>query len=232
LVIFDNKAVAPEMAGDVALRFHGVRATETRDAIDQFGAVRLVQPNSVTSSSWDPEQLFAHAAEQVSNIDAGELPILAIHNGSGERRHADGSAARLHSELVLQGFELDSKQFEGAGAVRQLAAGHAFQLTQHQRYPDGEDRFTVLWVSHEARNNFDPALAKAGTKMHEVGTYRNSFGCVRDAVAIVPSAIAARRPVTMGSQTALVVGLPESRRRRQPRRHRPQHRSARQRARQ
>jgi type VI secretion system secreted protein VgrG len=121
LVIFDSKAVAPGMAGDVALRFHGVRATETRDAIDQFGAVRRVRPNSVTSSSWDPQQLFAHAAEQVSNIDAGELPAGDARRG-GERRHADGAAARIHSELVLQAFELDNKQFAGAGAVRQMAA--------------------------------------------------------------------------------------------------------------
>jgi type VI secretion system secreted protein VgrG len=205
-----RKAVVPEMAGDVALRFHGVRATETRDAIDQFGAVRRVRPNSVTSSSWDPGQLFAHAAEQVSSIGAGELPVLEMHDGSGERRHADGTAARLHSGLVLQAFELDNKQFAGAGAVRQMAAGHAFQLTQHERYPAGEDRFTVLWVSHEARNNFDPALAKAGSKSLEDGIYRNSFGCVREAVAIVPGAITARGPVTLGSQTALVVGLPET----------------------
>jgi type VI secretion system secreted protein VgrG len=210
LVIFDSKGVAPDMAGDVALRFHGVRATDTRDAIDQFGAVRRVRPNSVTSSSWDPEHLIAHAGEQVSNIDGGELPRLAIHDGSGERRHVNSAAARAHSELVLQAFELDNKQFAGAGAVRQMAAGHAFQLTQHERYPIGEDRFTVLWVSHEARNNFDPALAKARKQSLEGGTYRNSFGCVRESVALVASAILARQPVTMGSQTALVVGLPES----------------------
>jgi type VI secretion system secreted protein VgrG len=210
LVIFDSKAIAPEMPGEAYLRFHGVRATETRDAIDQFGAVRRVRPNAVTSGSWHPEQLFAHAAEQVSGIDAGELPILAMHDGSGERRHSDGGAARLHSELVLQAFELDNKQFAGTGAVRQMAPGHAFRLTQHERYPAGEDRFTVLWVSHEARNNFDPALAKSGPQSLEGGTYRNSFCCLREAVAIVPGAVVAPRAVTMGSQTALVVGLPES----------------------
>ncbi|MDB5755611.1 MAG: type secretion system tip protein VgrG [Massilia sp.] len=208
LVIFDSKAVAPEMPGDTALRFHGVRATETSDAIDQFGAVRQVSPNSVTNSSWHPEHLFAHAGEQVSSIDAGELPVLEIHDGSGERRHADADAARRHSELMLQASELDNKQFTGAGAVRQMAAGHLFQMTQHELYPAGEDRFTVLWVDHEARNNFDPALAKGGTRALEGGTYRNSFGCVREMVALVP--VFARRPITTGSQTALVVGLPES----------------------
>jgi type VI secretion system secreted protein VgrG len=211
LVIFDSKVAAPAMPGDAALRFHGVRAADSTDAIDQFAALRQIRPNAVSSSSWHPEQLFAPAAERTSSVDAGELPALAVYDGSGERRHADGDAARLHSELVLQAFELDNKQFAGAGAVRQMAAGHAFQLTQHAHYGDGEDRFTVLWVSHEARNNVDPSLARAAPGQLDGGTYRNSFGCVRDAVAIVPVAITARSGVqAMGSQTALVVGLPAS----------------------
>jgi type VI secretion system secreted protein VgrG len=205
LIIFGSKAVAPDMPGETKLRFHGVRATDTQDAIDQFGALRRVQPNAVASSSWDPGQLVAHAAERTSCLDAGELPVLAVYNGSGERRHADGDAARTHSELVLLSHELGIKHFAGAGAVRQLAAGHAFQLTQHERY--GDDRFTVLWVEHEARNNFDPALARATQHQLANGTYRNSFGCVRDSVAIVPGEIRSRK-TAMGSQTALVVGLP------------------------
>jgi type VI secretion system secreted protein VgrG len=36
--------------------------------------------------------------------------------------------------------------------VRRLAAGHAFALTQHDRYPDGESVFNALWVEHEARS--------------------------------------------------------------------------------
>ncbi|HEU4375667.1 MAG TPA: type VI secretion system tip protein TssI/VgrG, partial [Telluria sp.] len=206
VIIFDSKAAAPDMPGDASLRFHGVRATDTHDAIDQFAAVRRIQPNAVTSSSWHPEQLFAPGAERASILDAGELPSLSVHDGSGERRHADGAAARLHSELVLQAFEMENKQFAGAGAVRALAPGHAFDLTQHDRF--GDERYTVLWVVHEARNNFEPALASAGAKRLENGTYRNSFGCVRDSVAIVPAALAMRNSVAMGSQTALVVGLP------------------------
>jgi type VI secretion system secreted protein VgrG len=205
-VIFDSKAVVPDVPGDTDLRFHGVRATDTQDAIDQFAAVRRIAPNSVTSSSWHPHELIAPAAERMSSLDAGELPVLAMHDGSGERRHADGMAAQAHSELVLRSHELDNKQFEGAGAVRQMAAGHAFQLTQHERY--GDERYTVLWVVHEARNNFDPALARATQHQLENGIYRNSFGCVREAAAIVPAAIRARSSIAMGSQTALVVGLP------------------------
>ncbi|MET0856081.1 MAG: type VI secretion system Vgr family protein [Telluria sp.] len=205
-VIFDSKAVVPDVPGDTDLRFHGVRATDTQDAIDQFAAVRRIAPNSVASSSWHPDELIAHAAERASGLDPGELPVLAMHDGSGERRYANGMAAQAHSAMVLQSHELDNKQFEGAGAVRQMAAGHAFQLTQHERY--GHERYTVMWVVHEARNNFDPALARASQHELQNGIYRNSFGCVREAAAIIPAAIRARSNIAMGSQTALVVGLP------------------------
>jgi type VI secretion system secreted protein VgrG len=206
LVIFDGRAQAPSMPGDDALRFHGVRAADTSDAIDQFAGVRRIGENAVTSSSWHPEQLFAPGFDLASTVDAGALPTLAVYDGSGERRHADGNSARLHSELVLRAFELDYKQFAGAGAVRQLAAGHAFELTRHDSYGAGENRFTVLWVSHEARNNFG-----SGHGRLDGGTYRNRFGCARARVPIVPAAITTG-PMTpaMGSQTALVVGLPAS----------------------
>ncbi|MET0323285.1 MAG: type VI secretion system Vgr family protein [Duganella sp.] len=228
VVFFDSKAVAPDTLGGSALRFHGVRATDTDDAIDEFNAQRRVQANAVTISSWDPGQLVAPSAEQSTSLDIGELPSLSIYDGSAERRHADNSAADPHSRLMLQALELDNKLFEGQGAVRRLAAGHGFTLTQHEHYLEGDNAFTVLWVEHEARNNISPAMdgigkllgaAKAGLatlaqfagSALENGTYRNRFACVRNTVAIVPRASAARfAGSALGPQTALVVGLPDA----------------------
>ncbi|MEG1115766.1 MAG: phage late control D family protein, partial [Janthinobacterium sp.] len=76
LVIFDSKAVAPATPGVAGLRFHGVRASDTDDAIDSFSARRQVRPNAVGISSWDPHQLAAPAAEHSSSLEAGELPSL------------------------------------------------------------------------------------------------------------------------------------------------------------
>ncbi len=208
LVIFDSKAKAPVTPGGDTIRFHGVRATDTDDAIDEFRARRQVQANAVTISSWDPFQLVAPSAEQASALDAGELPALAIYDGSGERIASDSDVADPHSELMLQALELENKAFVGAGAVRRLAAGHAFTLTQHERYPSGT--FTVLSVDHEARNNFQSQIATTNTGL-EGGTYRNTFVCVRDAVAIVPHTMAAPHASTaLGPQTAIVVGLDNS----------------------
>lgn len=229
VVFFDSRAAVPATHGVADLRFHGVRATGTDDAIDAFAAKRRVQANAVTISSWDPAQLVAPGAEQTTSLDIGELPALPIHDGSGERRHADRDGADAHSLLMLQALELDNKLFEGEGSVRRMAAGFGFRLTQHDNYGAGADGFTALWVEHEARNNFEPAVGNALDKLlgHakagiatlaryvrddiEAGTYRNRFACVRDSVAIVPRASSMRVDATaLGPQTALVVGLPDA----------------------
>lgn len=211
LIIFDSRAAAPAMPGGDTLRFHGVRAPDRDDAIDAFHACRQVQGNAVSISSWDPAQLRAPSAEEQSMLAAGDLPALAIYDGSGERIASDRGAAEPHSLLMLQALELNNKVFEGAGAVRRLAAGHAFHLTQHDVYPQGDNAFKVLWVRHVARNNFNTGVAGALQPAIENGTYRNTFACVRDAVAIVPPTTALAHPCTAaGPQSAIVVGLAES----------------------
>lgn len=210
LLIFDGRALAPATPGGSTIRFHGVRATEQDDSIDVFSARRRIAANGVSISSWDPAQLMAPGAEQQSHLDAGELPTLVVYDGSGERIAADGDAADRHSRLMLQALELDNKRFEGAGSVRRLAAGHAFTLTQHERYPQGENAFVVLWVRHEGRNNLQ-AAGIAGAAKAEGDIYHNTFACVRDTVAIVPEKIVAPQACTApGPQTGLVVGLPDA----------------------
>ena len=46
LVIFDSAAPAPATMGGDTIRFHGVRATDTDDAIDHFAARRQVRANA------------------------------------------------------------------------------------------------------------------------------------------------------------------------------------------
>lgn len=209
LVIFDSQAVLPATPGVSALRFHGMRAADGDDAIDQFRAKRQASVNAVTISSWDPAQLLAPGAEQASSLDSGELPAMTVYDGSGERIASDGAEA--HSGLMLRALEMENKLFEGEGSVRRLAAGCGFALTQHDRYPDGENAFKVLWVEHAARNNIGAQIARQEADGIEPGTYRNRFGCVREAVPIVPQASALPHAHTaLGPQTAMVVGVPSA----------------------
>jgi type VI secretion system secreted protein VgrG len=211
LVIFDAAANVPATPGGAVLRFHGVRATEVDDAIDSWHARRSAGANAVALSSWDPAELVAPAAQQASRLDAGDLPPMQVYDGSGERIASGpatpGGAAADHGQLMLQALERDHKTFMGAGAVRRLAAGHGFTLTQHAHFPHGENAFTVLWVTHAARNNLRTGIKESSARAGD--TYRNQFACVRDSVALVPPATAAAHPCTaFGTQVALVVGLP------------------------
>jgi len=211
LIVFDSRSVAPPIPNGEVLRFHGVRATELDDAIDGFRACRRVQANSVAISSWDPAQLLAPGCEQSSHLDAGELPFLQLFDGSGERIATERGAADGHSELMLQALELENKVFKGTGAVRRLAAGYAFYLSQHDRYPEGANAFKVLSVWHEARNNFQTGIAGAASASVENGSYRNVFTCVRDVVPLVPVEMTAPQRITApGPQCALVVGLADA----------------------
>ena len=137
IVFFDSQAALPATPGGDTLRFHGLRASDTDDAIDRFAAQRRVAANAVSISSWDPAQLMAPAAKQLISPDIGEMPSLSIYDGSAERRHDSKAFADVHSRVMLQALELDSKQFDGAGAVCHLAAGYGFTLTQHDAYVDG-----------------------------------------------------------------------------------------------
>ena len=233
LVIFDSQTEIPAMPGDTELRFHGIRATETTDSIREFSATRQVQANGIGLSSWDHAQVSAPASETASDLAHGELPTLEVYDGSRERQHADSTAADQLGQLRLQALELGNKTFSGAASIRQLAAGHAFSLTQHEHYPDGENTFTVLSVTHQATNNLQGGMAQLRNAAHmlpgstasasapesstfpsrplERGTYRNRFTCVRRSVALVPPATAKRlAPAALGSQIALVVGLKDA----------------------
>ncbi|MCI1007397.1 type VI secretion system tip protein VgrG [Herbaspirillum sp. C7C8] len=233
LVIFDREAKAPDLpGGDTRIRFHRVAATEASDAITDFGAVRSVRSNAVALASWHPEKISSPSAEESSSLDAGELPALPVYDGTGQQDFADQQAAATHARLMLQALEMQNKRFEGTGAARQLGAGMQFALSQHERYPDGENRFKLLSVSHGARNNFDsniarildqvlpaslgnlfgktPASDSASEDDLKTGTYRNRFVALRDVVPIVPIAITQRlKPTARGPQTALVTGLPD-----------------------
>jgi type VI secretion system secreted protein VgrG len=218
-----TQSTLPAQAGGYDIvRFHRNAATEAQDAIDTFGAQRSVQPNAVAHTSWHPEQLHGPAHEVSSGLDAGKLPVLQVFDGSGERRFATAAQADAHTQRVLGALELGNKAFSGRGAVRQMAAGHNFALSQHEHYPEGSNAFKVLSVQHAAVNNLNtnvpasplqsqPDTASALLATLERGTYRNTFTCVRQAVPILPAALAQRSaPTVLGAQTALVVGLPEA----------------------
>lgn len=208
LLIFDAAARIPALPGGARLRFHGVRATDVDDAIDGWHARRRVQANGIALSRWVPARMMAPSAEQKTLLDAGDLPLMAVYDGSGEASATDDPIG--HGRLMMQALEAANKVCDGAGAVRRLAPGHGFTLTGHAHYPDGDNGFTVLSVTHTARNNLRTGIKGAAADADEP-IYRNRFACVRASVPLVPAAAAAPHPCTAsGIQVALVVGVPQA----------------------
>ena len=123
--------------------------------------------------------------------------------------HGFRSKFRQKRQSKMATLELGNKQFNGTGAVRQLAAGHTFSLSQHAHYALGNNTFIVSAVDHAASNNVDAGITcLLKVSDLERGTYRNYFSCVQDVVPIVPALAAQqRKPIALGSQVALVVGI-------------------------
>ncbi|MEY2843887.1 MAG: hypothetical protein RI920_1924, partial [Pseudomonadota bacterium] len=229
LVISDAAAKRPDLG---PLRFG---KTETRDLFglpeDTITAIALgrrVGSNAVTLAAWDARQLAGVSAAASSALNAGALPTLEVYDGRGEQRYAQHDPATgntaahtaladARAALALARHELAFKTLHGASAVRALAPGANFQLTEHSLFGlqgavsgghlggRSDNQFLVLSVQHEAANNLGAeAAALLQASDVDAGSYRNHFDAVPAAATLVPPAPA--RPPAPGPQTALVVG--------------------------
>lgn len=222
LVISDAQAQRPDLG---ALRFGKPdvrRFGLPEDTITAIALERSVQPNAVTQAGWDARQLAGVSAELHSALDGGAVPTLEIYDGRGERRFSqhvqgDDSAhsplADAQSGLALARHELAMKTLHGDSAVRTLAPGATFKLTEHSLFgPQSaalagrtDNQFLVLSVQHEAANNLGSEAARLlkSTEL-EAGSYCNHFNAAPAAATLVPAACP--KPSAPGVQTALVVG--------------------------
>ena len=204
LVIFDRDAAVPEVD---PVRFHRIDATEASDAISHFTEQRQATANAVTTASWQPERVEAHAAALDADPAGPHLPSREVYLASRAGRYAERNHADLAAGLQLDALRLPQRLHAGAGSARGLAAGCAFTLTQHPNH-SGE-RFIPLTVEHLAANNLGSGIVDLLDSIElERGSYRNRFVAVSADTPIVP---AARPKLTApGLQTALVVGLPDA----------------------
>jgi type VI secretion system secreted protein VgrG len=219
LVISDPQAKRPDLG---ALRFGkpDVRRNGlAEDTITQVAFERRVQPNAVTLGAWHPGQLAGVTAQTQSSLDNGMLPTMEVYQGSGERLYAQHDPALNHGDdlplalvadkrasLAMFRHELGMKVLHLHSAVRTVAVGAEFRLTEHSR-SSGDNRFLVLAVTHEVANNLGSEAAELlQTTDVDQGSYRNTFTAVAAAATLVPAAIP--KPWVPGVQTAVVVGHP------------------------
>lgn len=212
LVVFDARAAHPANPAP-ELRFHRSDATESEDSVTRFGAARAIQPNAVTRMAWNDRALLAHGAHASSDLDAGALPPLEDYDYDGHGRYTDDAGAEQRAARSLLAHEARMVRFEGGGTARQMAPGHDFALTQHDRYAAGSgqavdemggNRYTLLHVLHEAANNLGSQAAQVlGAAELERGTYRNTFSAQPAAAALLPPWIA--KPTAPEGLAAVVV---------------------------
>jgi len=222
LVIHDAQAPRPDLGslrfGKPDVRRFGL----PEDTITSIAIERSVRPNAVTQAAWDARQLAGVSAELKSALQAGDVPTLEVYDGRGERRfaqHAQGEdsahspLADTRTALALARHELGVKTLHGDSAVRTLAPGANFQLTEHSLYGvqgaalagRSDNQFVVLSVQHEAANNLGSEAAQLLKRTElEAGSYRNHFQAAPAAARLVPAHIP--KPHAPGVQTALVVG--------------------------
>jgi len=169
LVLFNNADCLEQNAAGT-IRYHRDSATEERDSITSWSAVRSLQPGTVTRHSWDymnPQGRDLMLVDASSGIDQGvsgnelaasldDYLILPPHAGN------DNEDLFRLGQLRMSRHDYESKCFHGEGSVRDLCAGEYFTLAEHPEvdaHPPEERDFIVTELQVLAQNNLPNALA-------------------------------------------------------------------------
>ncbi|SPJ33568.1 type VI secretion system Vgr family protein [Kushneria phyllosphaerae] len=155
LVITDDVDTCPPVSPQ-AIRFHRQAATETEDALNQWGGVRRAQPTRVSVGTFDYKQPALTKRTGLDTLDdQGNLPATEVYDYAGEYYYHGHDRGERLTENRLEALESLAKRFHGAGGARQLQAGHWFELTQHPLHDTGgeaERQFLLLGMTTHAEN--------------------------------------------------------------------------------
>ncbi len=233
LVLFNDPLRLPENAAGT-VRYHRDSATEERDAINGWCAVRSLQPASASLHSWDYDYPSARSfmtTGATGTTDQGVrgnrlAALLEDHEVAAP--HIADSAVDLTRLGALQMGRHDyaAKCFRGEGGVRALAVGEWIRIDGHPEldmHPTGERQFVITAQQIVAQNNlpvefrarveqlfsrsgwvFDPHLPRART----ASRYKTQFECVRRGIRIVPRYDPRYDLPAPRLQSAIVVGPP------------------------
>ncbi|USZ50112.1 type VI secretion system Vgr family protein [Halomonas sp. DN3] len=165
LIITDDVATCSPVAPR-QIRFHRQGATESEDAITQWGGRRQQQPTRVSLATYDYKQprLIKRTALD-THPDQGKPSDQEVYDTPGEYYYRDHPRGERLTEHRLQALESRAKRFFGAGGARQLQVGRHFELTQHRQHERGdlpEREFLVLGLTLHAENSL-PVSAHLST---------------------------------------------------------------------
>ena len=235
LILFDDHSdLAPNAAGVV--RYHRDGATEERDSVTRWRAVRTLQAGSAGIFSWDyksPNSAPSMTVEVQTKADQGQAGnelAGGLQEFLVESPHLGANNQDLYrlGLLRIQRKELDTKQFMGEGTVRDFCAGEYFTIKDHPEidsHPDRERDFVITAVEILARNNLPKALDERVRQLFicngwqepppmlpdavddgNTTRFQMRFKAVRRTVPIVPAFDRRNDLHDPGLQIALVVG--------------------------
>lgn len=168
LVLF---ADASRLARNVAesLRFHRDGATEERDAITAWSAVRTLQPGAVTRHSWDyrhplGSQFMSTACTGMARQGASGGQLAAsLDDYLIEPPHigADNEDHRILGRLRMARHDYETKCFHGEASARDICIGEWVAVEDHpelDNHPPAEREFVITAQQFITWNNLPKAL--------------------------------------------------------------------------
>jgi type VI secretion system secreted protein VgrG len=233
LVLFDASQTLTQNASGT-VRYHRDAATETRDGIINWSAIRVLKAGSITRQSWDYQQgrmMSAHAPTNMQQGDAGNQFAYSLDDYRLDAPHVgdNDSDYRRLGELRIQRHEYEAKCFYGESGVRDLCVGEWFRLDGHpdiDTHPDDEREFVLTELSLVAENNLPKDIEERARRLftanawHQASAqdglelasevrdvkYTNRFACVRRGIPIVPTYDPHIDLPRVQLQSAIVVG--------------------------
>lgn len=190
LVLFDNQRDLKQNAAGV-VRYHRDNATEQRDSITRWSAVRQLQAGSVRVFSWDykrPGSIPWMAVEMPSQVNqgpSGNQLAAGVQEYIVESPHAASDDEELYrlGVLRMQRKELDTKRFTGEGSVRDFCAGEYFTISDHPEidgHPAVDRDFIITSIEVKAQNNLPKSLEERIQRLFLFNDWRGTAGMPTD----------------------------------------------------
>jgi len=228
LVLFDQpNALEQNPAGPA--RYHRDHATEQRDSITAWHAVRKLTAGRVERQSWNYRFAWSMSSQDTSLANQGQSGnrfastlddylIDSPHVGDNSDDYRYLGLARIQRK------EYEAKFFEGESGDRDMRVGQWRSIRGHREidsHPEAQREFVCTELRVEAENNLPTTLNERADRLFTLNRwsgelvrasaergvrYTNRFTCVRRGIPIIPAFDPRIDLPRTAPQTAIVVG--------------------------
>jgi type VI secretion system secreted protein VgrG len=212
LVLFDGAMSLKENLAGPA-RYHRDDATEQRDSITAWHAVRTLKAGRISRSTWDYKQTWLMKSNETTLNDQGPLGNQfggSLDDYFSESPHMgdDSDDYRSLGVLRIQRKEYETKLFRGESGDRDMQIGQWRQIDGHPEidsHPIEQRAFVCTELRVEAENNLPKTLDERISRLFALNRwdsdhdsirqaseergmrYTNQFACIRRGIPIVPA---------------------------------------------